>query len=95
MLFAAFVVAQLGWFFGGEQFLRAATGLTAAQYARGGFFQMLWVVALVVPVLVVTRGALRAGHARSRAGTRCSPLPIVALLGDDDRVLDARGSICM
>jgi len=80
LLFAVFVIAQLGWFFGGEQFLRARTGLTAAQYARGGFFQMLWVVALVVPVLVVTRGALREGHALARRHTMLA-MPIVVLLG--------------
>jgi hypothetical protein len=80
VLFAAFVVTQLGWFFGGEQFLRARTGLTAAQYARGGFFQLLWVVALVVPVLVVSRGALREGRALARRHTTLA-VPIVALLG--------------
>src|SRR5262249_27145470 len=63
-----------------EQFLRARTGLTAAQYARGGFFQMLWVVALVVPVLVVTRGALRPERALARRHAMFA-LPIVALLG--------------
>ena len=80
VLFAAFVITQLGWFFGGEQFLRTRTGLTAAQYARGGFFQMLWVVALVVPVLVVTRGALREGRMLARRHTTLA-VPIVALLG--------------
>jgi hypothetical protein len=79
-LFALFVVAQLGWFFGGEQFLRERTGLTVAQYARGGFFQMLWVVALVVPVLVVTRGALQPGRVLARRHTMLA-VPIVALLG--------------
>jgi len=79
-LFALFVIAQLGWFFGGEQFLRERTGLTVAQYARGGFFQMLWVVALVVPVLVVTRGALQPGRALARRHTLLA-VPIVVLLG--------------
>jgi hypothetical protein len=60
LLFALFVIAQLGWLFGGEAYLRARTGLTAANYARQGFFQMVWVVALVVPVLIVTRGAMAA-----------------------------------
>jgi hypothetical protein len=80
ILFATFVIAQLGWFFGGERFLHARTGLTVAQYARGGFFQMLWVVALVVPVLAITRGALREGRALARRHTILA-LPIIALLG--------------
>ncbi|MEO8624161.1 MAG: DUF4173 domain-containing protein [bacterium] len=79
-LFAAFVVAQLGWFFGGESFLHARTGLTAAQYARQGFFEMVWVVLLVVPLLVATRAALQPGQALQRRHTLLS-LPIIALLG--------------
>lgn len=81
VLFATFVVAQLGWFFGGEQFLRERTGLTVAEYARGGFFQLLWIVALVVPVLVVTRGALPpADRALARRHTLLA-LPVIGLLG--------------
>jgi hypothetical protein len=79
-LFGAFVATQLGWFFGGEEFLRARTGLTAASYARQGFFQMLLVVALVVPLLVATRAMLRPGRALARRHTMLS-LPVTALLG--------------
>jgi hypothetical protein len=78
-LFALFVVTQLGWFFGGERFLQAQTGLTAAQYARQGFFQMVWVVLLVLPVLLGTRAALRPGHALERRHTALA-LPLIALL---------------
>ncbi|HET7372243.1 MAG TPA: DUF4173 domain-containing protein [Gemmatimonadaceae bacterium] len=82
VLFALFVVAQLGWLFGGEQFLRERTGLTAAAYARQGFFQMAVVVALVVPVLVATRAALdpARGSALRQRHTRLA-LPIIGLLG--------------
>ena len=80
VLFSAYVLTQLGWFFGGERFLRATTGLTAAEYARQGFFQMVWVVALVVPILLVTRAALAPEPALTRRHTLLS-LPIVGLLG--------------
>ena len=80
VLFAAFIATQLGWFFGGEEFLRARTGLTAAAYARQGFFQMVWVVTLVVPVLVGTRAALRPGRELARRHTLLS-LPVIVLLG--------------
>ncbi len=80
MLFAAFVLSQLGWFFGGEQFLRSTTGLSAAEYARHGFFQMVAVVALVVPLLVATRAALRPGRDLLRRH-RALALPLVGLLG--------------
>ena len=80
VLFGAYVLTQLGWFFGGEQFLHATTGLTAAEYARQGFFQMVWVVALVVPLLLVTRAAIGHDPALARRHTLLS-LPVVALLG--------------
>ena len=80
VLFAAYVLAQLGWFFGGERFLHATTGLTAAEYARQGFFQMVWVVALVVPLLLVSRAAIGADSALVRRHTLLS-MPVVALLG--------------
>ncbi len=80
VLFSAFLIAQLGWLFGGEQFLRARTGLTAAEYARSGFFQMTWVVLLVVPVLLVTRSALQPGRALARRHTMLS-IPVIVLLG--------------
>ena len=78
-LFAVFMIAQLGWLFGGDAFLRARTGLTAAEYARHGFFEMVWVVALVVPLLVFTRAALVPGRATARRHTLLS-LPLLALL---------------
>ncbi|HEY9230478.1 MAG TPA: DUF4173 domain-containing protein [Gemmatimonadaceae bacterium] len=80
VLFAAYLVAQLGWFFGGEAFLQARTGLTAAQYARSGFFQMVWVVILVVPILIGTRVFLAPGRALAHRHMLLS-LPIVGLLG--------------
>jgi hypothetical protein len=79
-LFALFVIAQLGWYFGGEAFLRERTGLTAAAYARSGFFQLVWVVLLVVPVLAGTRAALAPDPAVARRHTILS-VPVLVLLG--------------
>ena len=79
-LFALYVITQLGWFFGGERFLRARTGLTAAEYARQGFFEMVWVVVLMLPLLLVTRAALRPGRDLARRHTVLA-LPIIGLLG--------------
>ena len=80
-LFALYVLSQLGWFFGGEQFLRERTGLTAAEYARGGFFQMVVVVMLVVPLLLATRAALSPRDARLTRRHTMLALPMIGLLG--------------
>ncbi|MEO8880847.1 MAG: DUF4173 domain-containing protein [Gemmatimonadaceae bacterium] len=80
VLFAAFVVAQLGWFFGGEAFLHERTGLTASAYARQGFFQMLWVALLVIPLLLTTRAALEPSRDLERRHTALS-IPLIVLLG--------------
>jgi hypothetical protein len=45
VLFAVFVVLQLAYLFGGLDTL-AATGLPYAQYARSGFFELVWVAFL-------------------------------------------------
>lgn len=79
VLFALFILAQLGWLFGGESFLQARTGLTAAQYARRGFFQMVFVVLLVVPLLMATRALRPPGEATARRHTQLA-VPMVALL---------------
>ncbi len=80
LLFALYVATQLGWLFGGEQFLQARTGLTVAEYARQGFFQMVWVALLVIPVLLITRAALRDGAALERRHTALA-IPLLLLLG--------------
>jgi hypothetical protein len=79
-LFGLFVLTQLGWFFGGERFLQATTGLTAAEYARQGFFQMVLVVVLVVPLLLATRAAMAPDRTLARRHSVLA-IPVVTLLG--------------
>lgn len=50
-LFLIFVVIQLRYLFGGIQLIATATGLTYAEYARRGFFELVTAAALVLPVL--------------------------------------------
>jgi hypothetical protein len=56
LLFASFVAVQLTVLFGGNQHVRTTDGLTYADYARGGFWQLSFVTALT---LVVLAGAAR------------------------------------
>lgn len=51
LLFLIFVVIQLRYLFGGSQLVATATGLTYAEYARRGFFELVTVSGLVLPLL--------------------------------------------
>ncbi len=51
LLFLMFVVIQLRYLFGGAELIASATGLTYAEYARRGFFELVTVSGLVLPVL--------------------------------------------
>ncbi|MCC6929332.1 MAG: DUF4173 domain-containing protein [Gemmatimonadaceae bacterium] len=54
-LFAIFVTLQLRWLFAGADVVLATTGLTVAEYARRGFFELVAVSALVLPLILGTR----------------------------------------
>lgn len=65
-LFLAFVLVQLTVLFGGHRQVLETTGLTYAQYARGGFFQL---VAVAFLTLAVIAGVVRFGEADQRERT--------------------------
>jgi hypothetical protein len=77
VLFASFVAVQLTVLFGGRRHVLSTTGLTYAQYARQGFWQLLAVTVLTLAlVAVATRKAARASKAdrtvvRTLLGTLC------------------------
>jgi len=52
LLFLLFVVVQLRYFFGGVALIEATTGLTYAEYARRGFFELVAASSLTLPVLL-------------------------------------------
>jgi hypothetical protein len=62
ILFATFVVVQIQYLFGGEEHVLTSTGVTYAEYARRGFFELVAVAVLLLPVL------LAADWARARSG---------------------------
>ncbi|MEU2091527.1 DUF4153 domain-containing protein [Nocardia beijingensis] len=53
ILFAAFVATQFVVLFGGDDHVRKTAGLTYAEYARSGFWQLSAVTVLTLAVLVV------------------------------------------
>ena len=78
-LFALFVGMQLTWLFGGATFVRETTGLTVAGYARHGFFELVAVAALVLPLLLLTRAAA-AGNDEALRRHRRLALPLLGFL---------------
>lgn len=52
-LFLAFVLVQLRYLFGGAALVETTVDLSYAEYARRGFFELVAVTALVLPVLLV------------------------------------------
>ena len=59
LLFLSFVVVQMRYFFGGARLMQISDGLTYAEYARRGFFELVWVAALVLPILLFAHWLLR------------------------------------
>jgi hypothetical protein len=81
LLFAAFVVVQIGWLFGGEALVLRTTGLGYAEYARRGFFELMWVAGLLLPVLLGAHALIPDSDSRTLRLYRRLALPLVVLLG--------------
>jgi hypothetical protein len=82
LLFAAFVAIQFAVFFGGQEHLLSTAGLTAAEHARQGFFQLLAVAAMtlaVVAVAVRRAGDSDRGLLRWLLGALCGLTGVVLL----------------
>jgi uncharacterized protein YukE len=81
LLFAAFVIVQIGWLFGGEALVLRTTGLSYADYARRGFFELMWVAGLLLPVLLGAQALIPASDSRALSFYRRLALSLVVLLG--------------
>ena len=74
LLFGAFVAVQLTVLFGGQRHVLDTVGLTYAQYARQGFFQL-------VAVALLTFAVVGAGARMARVETRGHNILLRVLLG--------------
>jgi Domain of unknown function (DUF4173) len=59
LLFAAFVTVQARYLFGGSALVQARAHLTYAEYARHGFFELVAVSLLVLPVILAANAVVR------------------------------------
>jgi hypothetical protein len=64
-LFAVFVTMQMPYFFGGAEAVQRTAGLTYAEYARRGFFELMTVTGLVLPLLLVLHMLLGEDNTRN------------------------------
>ncbi|MCF6523940.1 DUF4173 domain-containing protein [Streptomyces sp. JJ36] len=99
MLFAAFNAVQLTVLFGGYDAVLRKTGLTYAEYARQGFWQLLWATLLTLVVIALALRWAPRGRQRDRAlvravlGTLCllTLLVVLSALRRMDLYVDAYG----
>lgn len=74
LLFAAFVVVQLRYLFGGVDAVQASVDLTYAEYARRGYFELVTASLLLLPVLAAL------DWARRREGTTRTLYLVLAIV---------------
>lgn len=80
LLFTAFIGFQVSHFFGGAHEVASAAGLTLSSYAREGFFQLVVVAGLVVPVLLFFESRVRETTTASMTLYRWLAIVMVALV---------------
>ena len=80
LLFLAFVLVQVRYFFGGSAWVQATAGLTYSEYARRGFFELVTVAALVLPLLLLGHWLLDPGGAAAQRLFRWLASVQIALL---------------
>ncbi len=67
-LFLSFVLVQVGALFGGKHWVQTTPGLNYKDYARSGFFELVWVAALVLPILLALHAVQTPGDDKARRG---------------------------
>lgn len=80
LLFLVFMAVQLRYLFGGANLVEVTPGLSYAEYARRGFFELVATTALVVPILLLADWAVAPDPSRSRVVLRATMLVLVVLL---------------
>lgn len=80
LLFLVFMAVQLRYLFGGADLVEVTPGLSYAEYARRGFFELVAAAALVVPIILLADWAVAPNTSRSRSVLRATMLVLVVLL---------------
>lgn len=79
VLFSLFLGLQARWFFGGATIVATTSNLTLAEYARRGFFELVTVATLTLPVLLFATWSARRHQNGERVVGRVSAVVLVLL----------------
>ncbi len=80
LLFVAFLAVQARTLFGGPGLVEATVGLSYAEYARMGFFQLVVATAIALPAILAVDWVIPPGHPRRRAAVVLAGTLLVLLL---------------
>ena len=80
VLFLVFLAVQVRYLFGGASLVEVTQGLSYAEYARRGFFELVAAAAFVVPVLLAADWAAADHQMRDRRLLRATSTLLVLLL---------------
>ena len=80
-LFVLFLVLQAEYLFGGEDLIRRTAGLTYAEHARSGFFELVTASALVLPLLLAADWVIDKSSAATVTRFRILAGVLIALVG--------------
>jgi len=79
LMFLTFIVLQARYFFGGEALVLSDPSLSFSEYARRGFFELVTVSALVLPLALFLKGRLRPEDSRGLRSYRIAAGVLTAL----------------
>lgn len=80
LLLTTYLAVQMRVLFGGEQYLMATAGLTLAEYARGGFFELITAAGVVIAFLVAADWTIDSNDDGATRKFRRSGAAMVCLL---------------
>lgn len=81
LLLSVWVGLQVRTLFGGAEYVAATGGVTVADYARQGFFELIVIAGIVLAALLVADEVLDRDDGRERASFRAMGLVLLGLVG--------------
>jgi hypothetical protein len=81
LLLSAWIGLQVRAMFGGAEYIATTSGVTVAEYARRGFFELVVIAGIALAVLLTTDDLLERGAERARRTFRTLGMLLIALVG--------------